>query len=248
MMTVSAAAFYQEALARVDRMQKTQMEPIQAAARLLADVLAKDGVVHLFGTGHSEAFVMEMAGRAGGLVPMDRVSLSDICIRGGEPWSVIEDPASERDPQFAQRILATHRILPEDGFIVISNSGRNGSTVEMALEVKRWGHPLVVVTSLEHSRQVTSRHPSGKRLFEIGDVVIDNCGPFGDALLTDDRLEAAVCSVSSITGAFIAEMLTAEIVRLLLERGAPVPVLVSANVDGSDEHNRRLQEKYAGRI
>ncbi|HEY3366667.1 MAG TPA: SIS domain-containing protein [Symbiobacteriaceae bacterium] len=247
-MSVSAGAFYAEALARVNRMYFTQAEQITAAGKLLAGVIGNGGVVHLFGTGHSAAFAMEMANRAGGLVPMDVVALADICTRGSEPWRVIADPATERDPQFAHRVLATHKIAPQDGFIISSNSGRNGSTVEMALEVKRRGLPLVVVTSLEHSRRVTSRHPGGKRLFEIGDVVIDNCGPYGDALLTDERLEAAVCSVSSITGAFIAQMMTAEIVRLLLAEQKPVPVLISANVDGADEHNRMLRDVYAGRI
>jgi uncharacterized phosphosugar-binding protein len=247
-MPVSLEAFFDAALERVATLRATQAEPIRRAAQILADAVARGGVVHVFGTGHSMAFAMELANRAGGLVPMDVIALSDICARGGEDWSVLADPASERDPAFAHRVLATHRIDPADAFVIVSNSGRNGSTVEMAQQVRKHGHPLIVVTSMEHTRRVTSRHPSGKRLFEVGDVVIDNCGPYGDALLTDPRLEAAVCSASSLTGAFIAQSLTAEIVRLFLEKGEVPPVLISANVDGADEHNRLLRERYAGRI
>lgn len=247
-MTISAETFFEQAQVRVEQLQRTQLEPIRKAATLLAGSLAAGGVIHIFGTGHSVAFAMELANRAGGLVPMDVVALTDLCSRGGEPWSILEDPEVERDPQVAHRVLATHRLEPSDAFIIVSNSGRNGSTVEMALEVKRRGLPLVVVTSLEHTRVVTSRHPSGKKLYEVGDVVIDNRSPYGDALLKDPRLESAICSISSITGGFIAQALTAEIARILLEQGLVPPVLISANVDGADEHNKKLRDQYAGRI
>ncbi|HYF92250.1 MAG TPA: SIS domain-containing protein [Symbiobacteriaceae bacterium] len=247
-MSVSLEALFAQALERVEILRATQSGAIRNAAELLAGRLRMGGVVHIFGTGHSVAFAMELAGRAGGLVPMNIIALTDVCSRGGRPWSLLADPALERDPQWAHELLALHHIEPADAFIVVSNSGRNGSTVEMALEAKRRGLPLVIVTSLAHSREVTSRHPSGLRLFEIGDVVIDNCGPYGDALLGDPRLAGSVCSVSSITGGFIAQSLTAEITRLMLEQGEAPPVLISANVDGADEHNQRVRQGYGNRI
>jgi len=247
-LSVSAPVFFTEARRLIDWVEQTQMPKIQEGARLLAESLAKEGVVHIFGTGHSQAFAMEMAGRAGGLVPMDMISLQDLCSRAGLPWSVLEDPTLERDPQWGLKVLATHDVRPQDAFIIVSNSGRNGSTVEMALEVKRRGLPLIVVTSMAHSREVASRHPSGKKLYDIGDVVMDNGGPYGDAMLEMEGTGSKVCAVSSITGAMIAQALTAEITRLLLLQGMTPPVLVSANVDGSDEWNNRLREKYRGRI
>jgi len=123
----------------------------------------------------------------------------------------------------------------------------NTAIVEVAQHAKRHGHPLVVVTSLEHSRQVPSRHASGKKLYELADVVIDNCGPYGDALLEmPDGLKA--CAASSISGALIAQMLTAETIRLLLERGIEAPVYISANVPGGIERNQKIVQRYAGRI
>lgn len=246
-MEVSGQSFFAEARKAIDYVEETQMQGIQAAARLLGDCLAADGVVHIFGTGHSQAFSMEMAGRAGGLVPMDMIALVDLVKKGVATWDDLGDPKIERDPEWGRKVLTTHNVRPGDAFIIVSNSGRNGSTVEMALEVKRRGLPLVVVTSLKHSTQVSSRHPSGKKLYEIADVTIDNGGPFGDALL-DLQEGLKVCAISSVTGATIAQALTAEIARLLMERGLTPPVLISANVDGSDVWNEGLRAKYADRI
>ncbi|HEY8345999.1 MAG TPA: SIS domain-containing protein [Symbiobacteriaceae bacterium] len=247
-MPVSMEDFFSAALERVERVRRTQAEPIRRAAAIFAASLRAGGVVHVFGTGHSFAFGLELCHRAGGLVPMDLVSTFDLTARAGEPYRGLEDSSLERDPSVAHRILATHRLEPVDSFLIVSNSGRNGAIVEMALEVKKRNLPLVAVTSMEHTSRVTSRHPSGKRLFELADVVIDNCAPYGDAILEDSRLDGKVCAVSSATGVFIAQALTAEVVRLLLEAGEVPPIFLSANVDGSDERNQALVERYAGRI
>lgn len=246
-MPVSAETFFAEALKAVEFVRSTQMENIRRAAGILADRLLRGGVVHVFGTGHSRAFAMEMAGRAGGLAPVHAMALEDLALRGVRPAGDLEDPTLERDPEVGRQVLRLYDIRPEDAFVVVSNSGRNGSTVELALTAKRHGHPVVAVTSMQHTTRVTSRHPSGKRLFEVADVVIDNGAPFGDALL-DAGDGIRVCSVSSITGAFIAQGITAEIVRRYREAGKVPPVFVSANVDGADEHNEQLRQAYAGRI
>lgn len=217
------------------------------AGKRLAEVIVNGGVVHIFGTGHSKAFAMEMSNRAGGLVPMHMMSIDDLWRSKNAPDD-IHDPSIERDPAVAHDLLQLYDIRPEDGVIIVSNSGRNGALVEMALLMKQRGLPLICVTSLAHTQSVTSRHPSGKRLFEVADVVIDNCGPIGDALLEAPELATRVCSISSVTGAVIAQCLTAEITRNLIEAGVEVPILMSANVDGADEFNQRLTARYAGRI
>lgn len=246
--SISAEVFFDEARRAIDKVEQSQLHKIRAGAKIIADSLSKDGVVHIFGTGHSQAFAMEMAGRAGGLIPMHMLRLEDLVKKGGHPWSLLDDPMLERDPQFGRSLLGLYNIQPNDAFVIVSNSGRNGSTVEMALEVKRRGMPLIIVTSLAHSQNVNSRHPSGKRLFEIGDVVIDNGGPYGDALLEVPGSPAKVCAISSVTGAMIAQALTAETIRLLAERGTVPPVYISYNVDGADEWNQKLVEKYGDRI
>jgi uncharacterized phosphosugar-binding protein len=243
----SAEAFFRAAREAVDRVERTQLPEIRRAADLLAPRLLDGGVVHVFGTGHSRAFAMELASRAGGLVPFHAMALEDLATRGNRPMEEILDPTLERDPAVAREVLGVHDVRAEDAFVVVSNSGRNGSTVEMALAARERALPVVAVTSLEHTRSVTSRHPSGKRLFEVADVVIDNGAPLGDAVL-DLGGGVRVCALSSITGAVIAQALTAEIARRYVDAGREPPVLVSANVDGADERNAELRRPYEGRI
>ncbi|HEY8583710.1 MAG TPA: SIS domain-containing protein [Capillimicrobium sp.] len=233
--------------AAIDRVVRTQAEPIRAAAELIVQTVRHEGIIQVFGTGHSRSIALEIAGRAGGLVPANALSIKDLVMYGGTAPSEILDPTVERDPTLAHRILELARPRPEDVFIVASNSGGNGSIVELALLAKQAGHPVIAITSLEHTRQVTSRHPSGQRLFEIADVVIDNCGVFGDAALPLPT-GGAIAATSSLTGVLIAQMLVTEVCGGLLRLGLDAPVLISANVPGGDEHNRALQRRYADRL
>ena len=136
---------------------------------------------------------------------------------------------------------------PADVFIIASNSGVNGSIVEMAIGLKQRGHGVVAVTSLEHTNAVTPKHPSGKRLSDVADVVIDNLAPYGDTTMTIGD-EIGVGAVSSITAAFIAQVLTIRVANLLIEAGEIPPVYISANIPGGDEHNHALEDRYRGRI
>jgi uncharacterized phosphosugar-binding protein len=166
---------------------------------------------------------------------------------GGVSPSEILDPSMERDPALAARILALSDIRPQDIFVIGSNSGGNGTVVELARLVKERGHRVIAVTSLDHSRRIVSRHPSGLRLFELADVVIDNGGVLGDAAL---QLPAggAIGATSSLTSVLIAQLLVAEVCGLLLRTDVEVPVFVSANVPGGDQHNEKVLARYAGRV
>lgn len=230
----------------IGRVVAGQSANIRAAAEILADAVEAGGVVQAFGTGHSSALSMEIAGRAGGLVPTNMLSLRDGILYGGDAPGDL-DPFAERDTGIAHRIYELAPVKAGDPFVIASNSGANGSTVEMALLAKDRGHAVIGFTSLAHSREVESRHPSGKRLFEIADVVVDNCAPFGDAVL-DLPGAGTVCAVSSVTAAIAAQMMTADAVGLLLARGHRPPVYLSANIPGGDQHNQHLEARYAGRI
>ena len=231
----------------------TQPEAIAAAAALLAESVSKGGVVQVFGTGHSRSFAMEIAGRAGGLVPANKIAITDLAFFGPKSVDEVMDPHLERDDTLAAQLLEVHDIQPEDVFVICSNSGGNGSTVELARLVTERGHKLIAVTSMDHTTKITSRHPSGKRLFELADVVIDNCGAFGDAVLDlpdapDGSPQGPILATSTVTSALIAQMLVTEACGLLVEAGQPVPVLISANIPGGDEHNDRLRAVYADRV
>lgn len=244
---VSAAAFVDAARAAIDHVVEGETGSVAKAADILYAALQAGGIIQAFGTGHSEALAKEIAGRAGGLVPTNRISLRDVVLRGGEPLSVLEDPTFERNPETAHRLYELANPHQADAFVIASNSGINGSIVEMARLVKDRGHPLIAITSRQHTNRMGSRHPSGRRLSDLADVVLDNAAPYGDAVLPLPGGGAA-CAVSTVTSALLAQLILAEVVRRFLDAGQDPPIYLSANMDGGDSHNRLLEARYAGRI
>jgi uncharacterized phosphosugar-binding protein len=244
---VSAQA-YLDALAPImARVSGQAGGPVQQAAELVVASLRAGGVVQAFGTGHSEALAMEFAGRAGGLVPTNRISLRDVVIFGGESPEVLGDGLLERDPSIAHRLYDLATVAAADIFVIGSNSGVNGAIVEFARLVKERGHRLIAITSFTQTADVDSRHPSGAKLIDHADVALDNGAPYGDAVLPLPG-GGTTCAVSSITAALLAQLVVAEVVRRLLQAGEAPPVYVSANVPGGYEHNSALEARYAGRI
>jgi uncharacterized phosphosugar-binding protein len=214
---------------------------------MIADALGAGGIVQAFGTGHSQAFAMEIAGRAGGLIATNIVALRDVVLFGGRDVAVLFDGKLERDPSIAEALWETIAPDPADVFVIASNSGVNGSIVGLALLAKEHGHRVIAVTSLEHTRAVTPKHPSGKRLSEVADVVIDNLAPYGDTALTlGDGI--GIGAVSSITAAFIAQLLTVGVAERLAATGTAPPIYLSANTPEGDDHNHRLEERYGDRL
>ncbi|MGB2572344.1 sugar isomerase domain-containing protein [Micromonospora citrea] len=245
-MTVSAEDYLAVVTQTIGRVAADQREAVGRAADLLAAALRADGVIHAFGTGHSEALAMEIAGRAGGLVPTNRIALRDLVLLGGEPVGIL-GPHLERDPAVAHRLYELAPVRPTDVFVLASNSGVNGAMVEFASLAKERGHGLVAITSARHSARMTSRHPSGRKLADFADVVLDNGAPYGDATLPLPD-GGAVGAVSSITAALLAQQIVVETVARLLAAGVRPPVYLSANITGGDEHNAALEARYAGRI
>jgi uncharacterized phosphosugar-binding protein len=245
-MSLSAEGYLAVVTETITRVAGSQQGEVQRAADLITAALRADGVIHAFGTGHSEAFAMEVAGRAGGLVPTNRIALRDVVLYGGEPVGVL-GPTLERDPAVARRLYDLVPVHPQDVFVMASSSGVNGAVVEFALLAKERGHPLIAVTSRDHSSKVDSRHPSGRKLADLADVVLDNGAPYGDATLPLPG-GGAVGAVSSITAALLAQQIVVEVVRRLVEAGETAPVYLSANIPAGDAHNTALEERYAGRI
>ena len=245
--SVSAQGFAQQSLAVLQQITESARADVARAAELIADCVRADGVIQAFGTGHSQAMVLEVAGRAGGLVPTNRLSIADLVLYGGDDPSVLDDPLLERQPGVAERLYDLAAPRPRDLFVIISNSGVNNVIVEMALHAKRQGHKLLAITSLAHTHAVPAGHSSGKKLVDLADVVLDNAAPRGDALLELPG-GGAVCALSTLTGVMLVQMAVAEASRVLLAAGERPPVYVSANVPGGFEGNLELEKRYAGRI
>ncbi|MFY9714156.1 MAG: SIS domain-containing protein [Microbacterium sp.] len=242
-----ASHLFREVQTRLEVLtERAEAGAFDGAIDLVVAALDAGGVIHAFGTGHSEAFAMEVSGRAGGLIPTNRFALRDIVMHGDRDVDVLTG-ALEREPWVVDELMATVPVGDDDVFMIASNSGVNGSIVGAALWAKERGHSVIAVTSLQHTARVQPKHPSGKRLSEVADVVIDNLAPYGDTTLeVSDGIGAG--AVSSITAAYIAQLLTLGVARTIADRGETPPMYISANIPGGDDHNSVLEDRYRGRI
>jgi uncharacterized phosphosugar-binding protein len=149
---------------------------------------------------------------------------------------------------YAKVLLDSYPICTRDLLIIVSNSGRNALPIEAALVAKNRGINTIAITSLSHSKAISSRHLSGLRLFEICDVVIDNCGAIGDAAVALGQDGVHVGPTSSIAGIFIANSMVCLAAEERARRNLDVPVLRSTNLDGSNNSNARWLEFMRNRI
>jgi uncharacterized phosphosugar-binding protein len=210
-------------------------DSLHAAARILADAVAADGVIHVAGAGHSQLLALELGGRAGGLATID----------------VIYDPtwgAAEAVAGYASTLLREVVFGPYDCLVVVSTSGRNMVPVEMALAGQLAGLPIVAVTSIRASQAAASRHPSGKRLFELADVVLDTGTLPGDATIEVSGAMVRTGPTSTVTGAALLHAAVAGAIEELALRGVEPPLLLSNNVEGGPERNAAIRARYAGRV
>ena len=242
-----ASHLFREVQTRLEVLtERAEAGAFDGAIDLVVAALDAGGVIHAFGTGHSEAFAMEVSGRAGGLIPTNRFALRDIVMHGDRDVDVLTG-SLEREPWVVDELMATVPVGDSDVFMIASNSGVNGSIVGAALWAKERGHSVIAVTSLQHTARVQPKHPSGKRLSEVADIVIDNLAPYGDTTLEiADGIGAG--AVSSITAAYIAQLLTLGVARTIADRGETPPMYISANIPGGDDHNSVLEDRYRGRI
>jgi uncharacterized phosphosugar-binding protein len=223
---------------------ETQMEKIERAAHIVADAIAGDGILYTFGTGHSHVVAEDVAFRAGGLAPVD--AILEASLTGHE--KVRQSEYMERVEGMAAVIIEYYGLTARDALVVISNSGRNAAPIEMARLAQERQVPVIAITSLAHSQGTTSRHSSGKKLYQIADVVIDNLCPKGDAMISMEGLPVPVGAGSGVAGMFIMHTIIIQAIQALLERGVQPPVFMSGNLDGADEFNNQLLARYQGRI
>lgn len=237
---MSATKYIEEIQKLIIKVEETQMDNIKKAAKVFAETIKKDKIIHVFGTGHSHIIGIEMFVRAGGLAAVNAM-LDDTIITN---FGARKSSKMERLPGLAKIIWDQYSINKGDIMVIISNSGRNSVPVEMAMLAKEKGIYLIALTSLSHSKSCESRHSSGKRLFEIADLVIDNCVPKGDFLLDFNGVTSG--PASTIAGSLIVNSIVAETLNILSKEGYKLPVYTSQNIDGYN--NDDLYEKYDGRI
>ena len=223
----------------------TQQDKIRQLAEKAFSVAEAGGKLFIFGCSHASILAQEAFYRTGGLVIINPIMAKGLTL---ETVPVTATTALERRPEYAAEILDSVSVGAGDLLIIHSVSGRNGVPVEMALEARRRGICTAAITNITTSSASKSRHPSGKRLFEVCDIVIDNCGCVGDAAMEIDGFKGKVAATSTVTGAAIVNAFCAEVAGLYTANGKEPPVFMSANVDGGDEYNARMLELYKDRI
>ena len=225
----------------IDKIERTQVEKIDEAAKIIAQRVSEGAVVHIFDNGH--LLSNEAVERAGGLMLMIPLKFT----------VTVNNPARDRgDSSTAQSeevlvkyIVDKSQLQNGDVLIINSVSGINVRPVELALEAKRRGVYLITITSLAYSKVHNSLHSSGRRLFEVADLVIDNCGEEGDALLEVEGMEPKICPSSGVTAAIIIWMLTAQIIVHLLELRIIPSVYKSMGLgDDALTFNNQQLERY----
>lgn len=231
----------------LDRIVETQLDRISEASRLCGGVILRGGLVHLFGSGHSRMAVEEMYPRYGsfpGFHPLVELSLSNhhqVVGNNGQRQAMFIENAEG----LGAVILGNFQFDPTlDVMLVISAGGTNSVPVEVALEAKRLHLPVIALTSVEHSRQSTARHSSGRRLFEVADLVIDTCTPPGDAAVHIPALDTPVGPLTTIACAAIINMIKVEVAAQLTQAGRPPMVLTSSVLVGRERADELFAASY----
>lgn len=237
-------SFFDGIQAIFDKIRQTQGENIESAADLIAEAVIQDGIVHMFGTGHSNIIAEEVFARANTLAPVNQVV--DLTMAGS--INTVRSFYLERVEGAGQMIFEHIRAQPQDVVLVISNSGRNAVPIDFARAAKENGHNVIVETCKAFSLSQPSRHSSGKRLLDYADVILDNQTPMADMVVQVEGMKPGLGSASGIAGSLLVHAVLVEAALKIKERGVDPPVFMHGNLDGGMEYNQGLLERYWWRI
>lgn len=235
--------YYAKLQERLGEVYACETDRIVEAARSIAASIANDGVLHIFGCGHSHMLAEEAFYRAGGLVQVNPILDSAVMLHEG----AVKSSAVERMTGYASHILDRYTVRKGDVLLVFSTSGINSLPIEMAQAARDKGLKVVVVTSFAY-KEIPSRHKDGKHLLDMGDIIINNHVPVGDALLSVEGVDDSIAPSSTILSGLILNMIIAQIAEELLALGVKPKYFTSGNVPGGSEWNKQYTSEYRERI
>ncbi|MEI5906342.1 SIS domain-containing protein [Bacillus spongiae] len=221
-----------------------EKESILKAATKVSTSIMRDGIIHIFGVGHSHIFGEEIFYRAGGLVPINPILVEELMLHKGASRS----SRLEKENDFAKTFMSKEDIRPNDLVIVISTSGRNPVPIDVARWSQAKGAFVICITSLTYAKSQPSRHKEQYYLYQSADLVIDNHISIGDTLMKYPDFDETFGSGSTVVGTVIMNGIMVEAINIMLKNGYHPPIFKSGNVDGTEAHNRSLVEKYKARI
>lgn len=244
---MSTLRFIAEARKIIDAIEQTQADNLDRAADQYAETISHDGLVHLYGGGHSRMGVEETFPRIGSIVgfhPISELAITFYTNVVG-PMGLRQALFLERVDGYGEAILSNYDFGAHDCLVVFSSTGINNVALEIALGGKRRGLPVIAITSVAHQMATTSRHPSGKRLSEIADITIDNCTPPGDATVMVEGCDLPVSPGSTVAAATIVQTLNALTAEKLVARGYKPLILGSPHFVGDPNAATNLEAYYA---
>src|SRR5687767_8936248 len=217
----AAEAYFREATARLQDLLDGQRDALDRAAQLCTDAIAADGLVDLFGCGHSRMMSEEMTPRQGCFVGWHTIVELGLTFHNliVGPNGLRQSLHLEKTLGYAEQILRNFAFGPRDVMIVISTSGIREVIIEMAEGARRRGLKVIGLVSVAHCEQARPAHGSGKKLIDVVDVVLDNGAPVGDCLLSLDGCENKTGPFSTLGGGLVMNMLRCEVAQRLVERG-----------------------------
>ena len=230
----------------LDAIARTQADAMEAASQHCAASIGGGGVVHTFGTGHSRIPVEEMFPRYGsypGFHPIVELSMTfhtQVVGANGQRQAMF----IERTEGLAEQILANFTLRESDSMMIFSASGLNAVPIEMAVQARKAGLPVIAVTALAESLAVPPRHSSGTRLIDHADVVIDLCTPVGDALCDVEGVDVPVGPGSTLAAVAIVNGIKVRVAELLGAQGKLPAVLTSRALVGAEESDRLFEAAY----
>lgn len=228
----------------IEEIIETQSENIEIAAEIVAEAISQNGLLHTLGVGHSHCLTEDIFWRAGTLAPIHAI-LEQSMIGTVE---VTKSAYLEKLEGTGPIICDYHRIAPPDALLTVSNSANNAMPIDVALEARKRGVKVIAVCSVTYANSLKPRHSTGKKLVDVADVVIDNCGEVGDTCLRLEGLEQGVAPTSTVTGSFILNSLLVQAAENLVKMGIQPEIYWSGNLEGGMEANAAYHDKYWGRI
>lgn len=242
--------FYYETIASVlKEIEEKEQESLDRAAVILAQAVAEDKLINVIGPGgHSNLAAEEVLWRAGGLAPVNPIlDPGTILMFGAKRSNYIE-----RTPGYAKAVLDAYDVKKGDVLVIVNAYGINAMTIDCALECRERGATSIGITSTAFGQHVPkdapSRHPSGKNLYDLVDVFINNYLPLGDAVVEVEGIFQKMGPTSTYCNAFAINLLMIRTAEKLNAMGIKPPVWTSANLPEGDQLNKQYEEKYFPRV